>query len=106
MAASGCDRLAYAPVLLADAPPPAETPLLPGRGAGLEPRPPELPGTTRPPPAATRLAFVEDEEEEEEEDEKEELDEEEPPTLPSEPPPGPFSSVPPMIAWAPAPGPP
>ena len=83
----------------------------PCRRAGLEPRPPEPPRAAGSPPLATRLAFVADEEEEgEEEDETEELDEEEPPALPPAPPPepplGPLSSVPPMIAWAPAPGPP
>lgn len=61
------------------------------------------------PLVATPLALLEAEEGEEaleeEEEEKEEL-EGEPPALPPEPPLGPFSSVPPMIVWAPAPGPP
>lgn len=108
--ASGCDRLEYAPALPADAPRPVDAPPPPCRGAALEPRPPVLPGAARPPPLATPLAVVAEEEEEEDEEEREELDEDEPLALPFEPVPdpplGPFSSVPPMIAWAPAPGPP
>ncbi len=105
------EGLEYAPALPADVvepalevrpalPCPPETvavfplPLLPtrGDGAGDGELPATLPG--------------EEEEEEEEEGGEEEEGEGEPLELPPAPAPGPLISVPPMIAWAPAPGPP
>ncbi len=107
--ASRRDELEYAPALPADVPEPAPEvrppfpctpeavaafPLPPppprGDGAGDGELPETLPG----------------EEEEEEEEEGGEREEGEPLELPPAPPPGPLISVPPMIAWAPAPGPP
>jgi hypothetical protein len=103
------EEFEYTPALPADVPEPAlevgpafpcppealaAFPLPPpprGDGARDEELPAALPG---------------EEEEEEGEEGKGEGGEEEPPELPPAPPVGPLISVPPMIAWAPAPGPP
>ncbi len=104
------DEPEYAPALPADVPAPAleVRPAFPCPPEAAFAPCPLRPAATPPAPREDGageeklLAALPGEEEEEEEGEGEG----EPLELPPAPPPGPLISVPPIIAWAPAPGPP